>query len=324
MLQPAISLNLGGPLASQLSRRFPPQNKSNPRSDLRRARRRSHPGASERTVTKPDGVGHSIGRPSLPLRAAAVKRRDDFRLHERMEQIHPLVRSIQNPRIVPGQTTQGLAVDTEIASGRDKIAEAPRQHNRRRLVANMGESRRPLRNMRHQRGFTLGLATGSGSSSSTCTSRKRPRLRPTINSHRRNAASSRLRRSIVPHNTGFNRNDSALSSMARNFGIRCSARCLTLIGSARGRIPRCLQQPGQTMSSKCSRSVLAHLPQVGHPNHDHEPPLGNLRKWTLTLFSTWPSWTRNSVVSAVMTPNARSREMERLGRSSRYLVTTSN
>jgi hypothetical protein len=58
------------------------------------------------------------------------------------------------------------------------------------------------------------------------------------------------------------------------------------------------------MSSRCSRSVRAHLPHVGHPNHDHEPPLGNLRKWTLTFCSTWPSFTRNVDVSAVMMSSA--------------------
>ena len=70
------------------------------------------------------------------------------------------------------------------------------------------------------------------------------------------------------------------------------------------------------MSSRCSRSVRTHLPHVGQPNHDHEPPFGNLRKWTLTFFSTWPSWTRNVVVSAVMMSSARRREIETLGRSS--------
>ena len=75
------------------------------------------------------------------------------------------------------------------------------------------------------------------------------------------------------------------------------------------------------MSSRCSRSVLTHLPHVGHPNHDHEPPLGNFRKWTLTFCSTWPSWTRNVVVSAVMTSSARRREIETAGRSSRRLGT---
>jgi hypothetical protein len=84
-----------------------------------------------------------------------------------------------------------------------------------------------------------------------------------------------LRLSILPDKVdGLSRSDSLLSSMARSFGIRSSARCLTLIGSARRRIPRRLQQPGQTISSRCSHNVRTHLPRVGHPHHDHEPPLG--------------------------------------------------
>ena len=100
-----------------------------------------------------------------------------------MEQIHPLVRSFQNPRIVPGQPPQVLTVHAEIASRLDEVAEMPRQHNRRSLVAKMRESRRTLRHVRHQRVvLTLGRAMGSGGISSACTSRKRRllRLRPSI------------------------------------------------------------------------------------------------------------------------------------------------
>ena len=163
---------------------------------------------------------------------------------------------------------------------------------------------RSLRNKRHRY-----LPSGSQESPGASESQRRA----TINSHLRNAASSRDRRSSLPHRCGLSRSDSVVSSMARSFGIRCSARCLTLIVSHRCRIPRRLQQAGQTMSSRCSRSVRAHLPHVGHPNHDHEPPLGNLRRWTLTFFSTWPSWTRNSVVSGVMISSARSRAIETAG-----------
>ena len=119
---------------------------------------------------------------------------------------------------------------------------------------------------------------------------------------------------------------SAHTAIAPAQAHRASAR--QLLGrsyvSHRHRTPRRLQQPGQTMSSKCSRSVRAHLPHVGHSNHDHEPPLGNRRRWMLTFCSTWPSWTQNIVVSAVMTPVALRREMETAGRSSRYLGTTTN
>ena len=50
---------------------------------------------------------------------------------------------------------------------------------------------------------------------------------------RRSAASSRLRLSIVPHRTGFNRRDVSLSSIAFNFGIRISA-CLFALSLAPG------------------------------------------------------------------------------------------
>jgi hypothetical protein len=146
----------------------------------------------------------------------------------------------------------------------------------------------------------------------------------TMSSARRRAASSRERRSILPHRTGLSRADPVRSSMARSFGMRCSARCLTLIVLARGRIPRRVQQPAHTMSSRCSRNVLTQRPHVGHPNQDQEPPLGNFRRWTASSCSIWPSWTKNVVVSTVMAPSARRREIERLGRSSRYVRTTLN
>ena len=75
-----------------------------PCSDPRRPRRR-RAGPGGLTVAELDGAEHGIDRPSPTLRAGAVHRLDDFRLHASMKQIHPLVRSIENPRIVPGQTT---------------------------------------------------------------------------------------------------------------------------------------------------------------------------------------------------------------------------
>ena len=62
-----------------------------------------------------------------------------------MKQLHPLVRSIEDLRMVPGQTPQIRALYPEIPRGRDEVAEMPRQRNRRRLVAEMGESRRAHR-----------------------------------------------------------------------------------------------------------------------------------------------------------------------------------
>jgi len=51
-------------------------------------------------------------------------------------------------------------------------------------------------------------------------------------------------------------------------------------------------------------------------NELHPPPLGKGRAFTPTVYSTSPSLTTNSVVSGLITPVARSREMLMLGRSS--------
>jgi hypothetical protein len=64
------------------------------------------------------------------------------------------------------------------------------------------------------------------------------------------------------------------------------------------------------------RSTRTWTPQHGQTNELHPPPLGNRRAFTPTVCSTSPSLTTNSVVSAMMTPVARSREMLMLGRSS--------
>ena len=130
LLPPTLGLDLSRPLAGELGRCFPPQNKSNTRGDPRRPRRRSHPGAGERTVAELDGVEHRVVPPAATLRAEAVHRLHNFGLHANVKQTHPLVRSIQNPRIVPAQTPQILTVDTEIARGRDEVAEMPSQRDR--------------------------------------------------------------------------------------------------------------------------------------------------------------------------------------------------
>ena len=141
-----------------------------------------------------------------------------------------------------------------------------------------------------------------------------------MNSAFASAASCRDRLSNFPHKTGLRRNDVSLSNIARSLGTRSSARRLGLKSSQLCRTPRRLQQFGQTISPRCSRKVLAHRPQVGQTNNDQLPPLGNLRSVTPTNRSTSPSRTRNCVVSTVMIPSARRREIETLGKSSRTIL----
>ena len=79
---------------------------------------------------------------------------------------------------------------------------------------------------------------------------------------------------ILPHRTGFNRKDVSLSSIARNFGMRCSARCLTLIVQTRHPAPRRMQQRLQTIAPSSKRSTRTCLPQPANPP---PPPHGNRR-----------------------------------------------
>ena len=118
-------------------------------------------------------IEHRVEPPAATLRGAAVHRLQNFRPHANVKQLHPLVRSFENPRIVPGQPSQVLTVNVQLSRRFDEVAEMPRQYNRRSLIAEMGKSRRPLWNMRHvsASGFTLGRAIGSGGISSTTTSR---------------------------------------------------------------------------------------------------------------------------------------------------------
>ena len=143
---------LEDPLPLELRRRFLLQSKpSPPRSGgPLTPRRRTPPGAGQRMIAKLITVEHRVDPPSAALCATAVYRRYDFGLHANAKQRHPLVRGGQNPRIVPGQTTQILAVHAEIASSLDDVAPMPRQHNSGSLVAEMLQCGRPLRNMRHE------------------------------------------------------------------------------------------------------------------------------------------------------------------------------
>jgi hypothetical protein len=165
--------------------------------------------------------------------------------------------------------------------------------------------------------FILGLVIGSGGISGVCSTTSRKRL-PflTMYSHPRNAASSRPPLSSLPHKCGLSRRDTGLSSMARSFGIRRSARCRCPAGSERYRTPHLKQHRQQTKTPLSALSTCARRPQVGQTNSDQLPRLGNLRSATATDCSTSPTRTRNSVVSAVMIPIARKRETEAAGRSS--------
>ena len=125
--------------------------------------------------------------------------------------------------------------------------------------------------------LTLGLAIGSGSISGvrSNTSRYRPWPWLTINSHRRNAASSRLRRSILPHSTGLSRNYTGLSSMARSFGMRFSARRREPLRRTRYRAPRRWQQRQHSTHPSRSFKVRDLRPHCGQRKKLHEPPFAN-------------------------------------------------
>jgi hypothetical protein len=139
---------------------------------------------------------------------------------------------------------------------------------------------------------------------------------PTGNCAFRNATSNRTRRSIVPHKCGLSRNDSVLSSFARSFGIRCSARCLTPISSQRYRNPRLTQQSLHNASPQNNRKTCARRSQDGHRNRLQLPRFGNLRRLKSTSTSTSPKLIEVRVISAVIAPVARNCEALMVGRSS--------
>jgi hypothetical protein len=130
-LPPAIAFELGIPLPFELSRRLPLQPKLGIDNSWRTLmlRRCSPPGAGQRMIAKLVAIEHRVYGPAATLRTATPHRLQNFRPHANVKQLHPLVRGVQNPRIVPGQTTQIRALYTEIASGLDEVAEMPCQHN---------------------------------------------------------------------------------------------------------------------------------------------------------------------------------------------------
>ena len=230
------------------------------RGPRRTRRRRQQRRTAERArSTKQRRIGdHPINRTPPNARNPAVKPTHNFVPLDEDKQTHPLMRRIQDRRIAPGQPPQILAIHAEFLRSLNDVAEVLAQSARRSLVAKMRKRCRPPRKHRHQRLTRLGqlgLQSGprpprrlkirliTGIDNGFSFPRRSP-AEPHETQHSRNAASSRERRSIVPHKVdGLSRNDSLLSNMARSFGMRCSARCLTLIGSARCRTPRRLQQP---------------------------------------------------------------------------------
>ena len=118
LLPSAIAIELGHPLPFEFGRRFPLQNKLGPiclRSLRTLPRRWSQQfGAGEQMVAKLVTVEHRVKTPTPTLRAGAVHRLQNFGPHTNTKQLHPLVRGVQNPRIVPGQATQVRALYIEI------------------------------------------------------------------------------------------------------------------------------------------------------------------------------------------------------------------
>jgi hypothetical protein len=64
------------------------------------------------------------------------------------------------------------------------------------------------------------------------------------------------------------------------------------------------------------RSTRTWTPHDGQRNELQDPPHGNFRAFTPTVCSTSPNLMTTSVISGVMTPVARNREILMLGKSS--------
>jgi hypothetical protein len=79
------------------------------------------------------------------------------------------------------------------------------------------------------------------------------------------------------------------------------------------------QQRRQIRRPPRSHSARALRPQQGAMNRDHDPPLGNFCNVTGVAVSRSPSRITVEVVSAVIAPEARKREIRRQGKSSRKI-----
>ena len=175
---------------------------------------------------------HSINRTPPNARNPAVKPAHGLVPHMVDKQTHPLMRRIQNTRIVPGQPPQILAIHAELLRSLNDVAKVLAQSARRSLVADMRKRCRPFRNERHggpamvTDSYNLDLIWAIGRLGGlkirlvtwidNCFSfPRRSAPEPHETRIRAALASSRERRSIVPHNTGLSRNDCLLSNMAR-------------------------------------------------------------------------------------------------------------
>jgi hypothetical protein len=120
----SFTLPIEDPLPLELSGRFLLQDKPRPprRCSPLTPRRRSPPGAGKWRITKLVAVEHSVDPPPATRCAAAVYCRHNLGPHAKPKQPDPLVRSIQDSRIVPGQPAQIFAVDIEFLRGFDDIA----------------------------------------------------------------------------------------------------------------------------------------------------------------------------------------------------------
>jgi hypothetical protein len=136
---------------------------------------------------------------------------------------------------------------------------------------------------------------------------------------RLSAISRLVLRSIVRPGRGWSRAGSPLCRRARSLGTRWAARLLRPIGSARGRMCWLTQQRRQTTRPPRSHSARALRPQQGAMNKDHDPPFGNFCNVTGIAVSRSPSRITVEVVSEVIAPEARKREIRTHGSSSRKI-----
>jgi hypothetical protein len=148
-----LAVRLSSPLALELSRCLLLQNKLG--IDNRRNRRRSltrrwrkQQIAGNQLVAKFIGFAKGIYAPTLFFCTLAQNSLDNLGLHANAKQIHPLVRSSQNPRIVPRQLLQVLTVDTQFASGLGEVTKMPCKRERGVRAAEMSECGWTLRHER--------------------------------------------------------------------------------------------------------------------------------------------------------------------------------
>ena len=154
-------------LVSKLRRRFPIELfPGKPRLVNRRSRmigaatppsRRQQGEQRMIQIAKQRGVSsHPIHCTPTNTRFPAVKPADDFVPPNEDKQPHPLVRRIQDRRIVPGQPAKLRSRNAKLLRGRNHGAEVLAQSPRRSLVANVRKRGRPPRKHRHQRLARLG------------------------------------------------------------------------------------------------------------------------------------------------------------------------